>query len=157
MSKEIERKFKVINDSYSAMATKAYSISQCYLSTSKGATVRIRIKDDRAYLTVKSVSKGATRDEWEYMIPVDDALEMMSRCDVSGMIEKRRFIVPYDGHLWEVDKFGGSLNGLVIAEIELDEENSEFALPPFIGNEVTGDPRYFNSNLVELSGPEGLA
>lgn len=148
MAKEIERKFEIIDNSYQSMAVRTHFIRQCYISVRKDATVRIRIKDDQAYITVKSLVTGISRDEWEYPIPLCDAEEMMDRCRTGRIIEKRRYIVPFDGHVWEVDKFGGALDGIVIAEIELDHDDDRFIIPPFVGKEVTGDVRYYNSNLA---------
>lgn len=153
MAKEIERKFLVSNDSYKAMAEGCTHIVQAYLSTTIDSTVRLRIADDKAYITVKSRNKGCSRGEWEYEIPVSDASEMISACHLSKVIDKIRYYVEYKGHTWEVDEFAGKLNGLVIAEIELPEENSPFELPPFAGEEVTGQSQYYNSNLINLEYP----
>lgn len=143
MAKEIERKFLVTNDSYRAKADRVIDIVQGYLSTSVHATVRVRTKNDKGYLTVKSKTVGATRDEWEYEIPYDDALGMLALCDSKTLIQKKRYICGD----WEVDEFRGRHSGLVVAEIELKSEDQEFELPAFVGKEVTGDPRYYNSSL----------
>ena len=147
MAKEIERKFLVIDKSYREMAVTGRSIVQAYLNRDPKATVRVRITDDKAFLTIKGKNDGATRDEWEYPIPVSDARDMIARCASGRIIEKKRFIVHFEGYDWEIDEFGGELEGLIVAEIELPAEDAEFSLPPFVGDEVTGDPRYYNSSL----------
>ena len=147
MAKEIERKFLVIDKSYREMAVTGRSIVQAYLNRDPKATVRVRITDDKAFLTIKGKNDGATRDEWEYPIPVSDARDMIARCASGRIIEKKRFVVPFEGYDWEIDEFGGELEGLTVTEIELPAEDAEFSLPPFVGDEVTGDPRYYNSSL----------
>lgn len=147
MAKEIERKFLVKDDSYKAMAKTSYRITQGYLSRKIEATVRVRIINATGFLTVKGANKGATRDEWEYTVPADDAAEMLARCAEPPVIDKTRYIVDYAGFVWEVDEFHGDLDGLVLAEVELPSEDSEVALPPFVSTEVTGDARYYNSAL----------
>lgn len=147
MAKEIERKFIVNGNSYREAASGVRHIVQAYLSREPRATVRVRIADDRAYLTVKGRNEGAVRDEWEYEIGVGDARDMIERCAEGRIIEKYRYIVIYDGLRWEVDEFAGDLKGLCIAEIELSDPEQKFELPPFVGEEVTGDPRYYNSAL----------
>ena len=149
MALEIERKYKVINDDYRAKASCVYNIKQGYLSTQKEATIRVRVKDDNAYITVKGVNNGATRNEWEYPIPYDDAIQMLKLCK-GNIIEKERYIVEFEGYSWEVDEFHGTHEGLVVAEIELGAEDETFPLPPFIGDEVTGNPAYFNSSLAGI-------
>ena len=148
MAKEIERKYLVTDFRYRSMASRAVRIIQGYLSRDTRATVRLRIKGSRSFITVKGLTKGATRNEWEYEIPEADAREMLEKLtDTAAGIDKTRYIVPYDGMTWEVDEFHGRHQGLVVAEIELPTEDSPFTLPPFIGREVTGDPAYYNSNL----------
>ena len=149
MALEIERKYKVINDDYREKASCVYNIKQGYLSTQKEATIRVRVKDDNAYITVKGVNNGATRNEWEYPIPYDDAIQMLKLCK-GNIIEKERYIVEFEGYTWEVDEFHGTHEGLVVAEIELGAEDETFPLPPFIGDEVTGNPAYFNSSLAGI-------
>lgn len=146
MALEIERKFLVIDDSYKSMAVKCRHIIQGYLSRRKEATVRIRVTDDKAFITVKGMTVNATRQEWEYTIPVDDAIEMLKLCD-GNIIEKNRWIVIFNGMKWEIDEFIRPFIGLTVAEIELDDENTAFKRPPFVGEEVTGDAAYYNSNL----------
>lgn len=146
---EIERKFLVNDESYKGLASSVHKIAQGYLSDSKNATVRIRILDDKAFLTVKGLTTGITRKEYEYQIPIEDAEEMLKMCG-GKIIEKYRYIVKKDGMIWEIDEFKGMLEGLVIAEIELQSEGSEYTKPSFIGLEVSGDPVYYNSNLINL-------
>ena len=147
MAKEIERKFLVFNDDYRSLATSCRHIVQAYLNRDPRATVRIRITDNEAYLTVKGRNEGAVRDEWEYQIPVSDAQAMIERCASGRVIDKLRYLVPWHGHIWEVDVFGEDLNGLITAEVELSSADETVDLPLFIGEEVTGDPRYSNSSL----------
>ncbi len=150
MSKETEFKFLVTGDSYKAMATESLRIEQGYISKRPQGTARVRIKGDKAYLTIKGMNHGATRDEWEYPIPVEEAGEMLERVCEDGIIQKTRWIVPYKGFTWEVDEFHGHLEGLTVAEVELPDEHtplSEVPLPGFAEKNVTGDPQYYNSNL----------
>lgn len=153
MALEIERKFIVTDSSYKRLAKGDKHIVQAYLSTTPDATVRLRIIDDRAFITVKSRNAGCCRNEWEYGIPVADATEMITSCNIAEVIEKTRHYVEYAGRLWEIDEFAGRLDGLVVAEIELSHSDETFELPPFVGTEVTGDSRYYNSMLVSLSYP----
>lgn len=148
--KEIERKFLVSGDSYRRMAVSVAEIRQGYVSARPGGTVRVRIRDNSAWLTVKGPNHGATRDEWEYPVPVSDALEMLDRVTEGIVIVKRRYIVIFKGHTWEVDEFSGAHEGLVLAEVELESAGEAVALPPFVGEEVTGDARYYNSTLSTL-------
>lgn len=150
MALEIERKFLIEDDSFKTLSTKQIEISQGYLSQDKERTVRVRIAGERAFITVKGENKGATRLEFEYEIPLDDARAMMSLC-LPGVIEKTRYIVPREELKWEVDVFHGALEGLILAEVELPHEHFKVDLPDFIGAEVTGDPRYYNSNLVKTT------
>ena len=128
------------------MAESNDEIAQGYLSRRPEATVRVRIMNSCAYLTVKGLTTGDCREEYEYGIPVEDAERMLTMCEGS-ILRKTRWNVPYGGHRWEVDVFHGSREGLVIAEIELSSEGEDFLIPPFVGEEVTGNPAYYNSNL----------
>lgn len=147
MSKEIERKFLVKNTNFKPLAVSSRKLMQGYLSRRIDSTVRVRVCDDCAFLTVKGRNHGIVRDEWEYAIPVADAREMLERCAEGTVIVKTRYNVPFDGLMWEVDEFHGNHEGLVVAEVELPSADAELSLPPFVGEEVTGDPRYYNSNL----------
>lgn len=147
MAKEIERKFLVRDDSYKALAVGSDEIAQGYISANPDGTVRVRLKGEKAFLTVKTRNQGCVRNEWEYEIPVADARQMLENCQGS-IISKTRYYVPAgDGLQWEVDEFHGIRRGLTVAEIELPSEGTAFAIPSFIGDEVTGDPAYYNSSL----------
>ncbi len=148
MAKEIERKFLVKDDSWrSGDVGKRYR--QGYLSTAKDRTVRIRTAGDEAFLTVKGSSTGTSRAEYEYKIPFEDANEMLDRLCEKPLIEKTRYRIPHEDVVWEVDEFAGENRGLVLAEVELKDEKQRVTLPQWVGQEVTGDDRYFNVNLVE--------
>lgn len=146
MALEIERKYLVVSDSYRALAEKSSHIRQGYLSRDKERTVRVRIVDDKAFLTIKGKNVGDTRVEFEYPIPIEDASELMRLC-VGRVIIKTRYYVPYRGKTWEVDEFAGDLLPLVLAEVELSDSSESFELPSFVGKDVTSDPQYYNSNL----------
>lgn len=146
MGTETERKFLVISDAFRPGAESTH-IRQGYVHNTVRCGIRVRITDDEAFLTVKGASRSASRTEFEYPIPLDDAVGMLREfCD--AVIEKRRFYVPFKGYVWEVDVFGGANQGLVLAEIELPEEDAEFEIPDWIGREVTFDPRYLNAALI---------
>lgn len=147
MAKEIERKYLVTDNSYKSMATASHHIRQGYISRRKEGTVRVRLRDDRAFLTVKGVTCGVSRNEWEYEIPASDAAEMIEHSCEGNVVEKTRWIVPYGGYNWEIDEFMGRNAPLVVAEVELPSADIIPDLPPFIGREVSSDPAYFNSNL----------
>lgn len=147
MSKEIERKFLVRNSSYRDLASKIYRIEQGYLNRDPERTVRIRISNLHGFLTIKGKTEGCTRDEFEYEISYEDAKKLIKLC-LPPVIEKSRYIVLFDGRKWEIDEFSKPSSSLTVAEIELKSENEQIVLPPFIGTEVTGDPRYYNSNII---------
>ncbi|MDB5108278.1 MAG: adenylate cyclase [Candidatus Binatus sp.] len=147
MAKEIERKFLVKPRNWSEMAPGVF-IRQGYLSIDKNATVRIRTADDKGYITVKGINTGFNRDEYEYEIPLGDANEMLERLCRKPLIEKIRYRIQFAGRTFEVDEFTGVNRGLTIAEVELKDENEKVELPDWIDREVTGDPRYYNVNLV---------
>lgn len=150
MALEIERKFLVAGE-YKSFATSSERITQGYLSSASGRTVRVRIRGDRGWLTIKGPSKdgGLSRFEWEMEIPLSDARALLEICE-PGVIDKTRWLVPAgDGiHTWEVDEFHGENAGLVVAEIELRSEADAFERPSWLGPEVTGDRRYYNSMLT---------
>lgn len=147
MGLEIERKFLVEGDGWRRES--AVSIfRQGYLSTVKERTVRVREVDDTAFVTIKGITVGATRLEFEYAIPVGDARELLDELCERPLIEKTRHVVEHGNHTWEIDEFTGANQGLIVAEVELDEAEETIDLPPWIGAEVTDDPRYFNSNLI---------
>lgn len=144
MAIEIERKFLVNGDNWRD-ATAVY-YSQGYLNRDKSRTVRVRIAGDQAFLTIKGVTQGASRAEFEYPIPAIDAKALLAMCE-QPLIEKYRRKISHAGFVWEVDEFLGENLGLVVAEIELPSENTAFEKPDWVGQEVTQDERYFNSNL----------
>jgi CYTH domain-containing protein len=145
---EIERKFLILSDNYKSEAFKETKIVQGFLNTHKERTVRIRIKGEQAFITVKGISnkEGTTRLEWEKEIPVSEAEMLLNICE-PNLIEKTRFEIKVENHIFEVDEFYGENEGLVIAEIELSSENEKFTKPSWLGKEVTGDVRYYNSQL----------
>ena len=147
MAKEIERKFLVRDSSFRDLAVKAVRILQGYLFDTARGVLRVRIKGEKAFLTLKSANRGITRNEWEYEIPVADARQMLELAG-NAVLEKTRFIVPFEGKVWEVDVFEGKLAGLVLAEVELPSEDTEVVLPPFVGEEVSTNPMYYNSALA---------
>lgn len=146
MSTETEHKYLVISNEYEKMTNNSYRITQGYLSREPERTVRVRLIDDKAYLTIKGKTVDDTRAEYEYEIPFDDAQALIGLCE-GRIIDKIRYIVPYGGYIWEVDKFLGDLSSLIVAEIELKESTHNYPLPPFVGEEVTDNPQYYNSNL----------
>ena len=147
--KEIERKFLVAGD-FRGEVSGASHIVQGYLSSARGRTVRVRLRDDRGWITVKGPAQGLTRIEWEKEIPAEEARLLLSLCE-PGIIDKTRHLVPSaDGkHTWEVDEFHGDNAGLLVAEIELASEDDAFPRPAWLGEEVTGDRRYYNSSLTK--------
>lgn len=147
---EIERKFLVCNDGYRREAFGSSRIKQGYICSERGRTVRVRIRDDKGYLTIKGASdeKGLSRYEFEKEILLDEAEQLLKLCE-PGMIDKTRFLVKSGSHTFEVDEFYGENEGLVIAEVELQSGDEPFEKPHFIGREVTGDRRYYNSHLLK--------
>lgn len=145
---ETECKFLVLRDDYKAAAAEKFDIAQGYLSSHPERTVRVRIKGDKGFLTVKGKGNesGTTRMEWEKEISLDEAKLLLPLCE-KGAIEKTRYEIPYGNHVYEVDEFYGENAGLVIAEIELEDENEAFEKPDWLGEEVTGDERYYNAYL----------
>lgn len=147
MPKEIERKFLVKGDAWRKMVS-GEVYRQGYLSSTKERTVRVRTAGTNAYLTIKGINLGATRLEYEYPIPLKDANEMLDKLCLRPLIEKTRYRINYRELTWEVDEFRAENEGLIIAEVELSDENQEIELPEWIGREVTGDAKYYNANLV---------
>ncbi len=147
MAKEIERKFLLSGNAWREGAN-GVRYRQGYLSTEAGRTVRVRMAGDQGYLTIKGKSNGASRLEYEYAIPAADADEMLDALCLRPIIEKVRFKIPYAGMTWEVDEFEGDNAGLLVAEVELQSEEQQVELPPWIGEEVTGDQRYYNASLI---------
>ena len=149
MGIEIERKFLVDKTKLPILTEGGYTIKQGYIQTVVYTTVRVRIRDKEAFLTIKGKNKGATRLEFEYPIPLNDANDMLKNLCNTSVIDKTRYLVKHDGHVWEVDIFEGDNKGLVVAEVELESENETFTLPNWVIKEVSDDTRYFNSNLIE--------
>lgn len=148
MATEIERKFLVNGDAWRQSVTRNIAVRQAYLSGADAMTIRVRIVDDaKAFLTLKSPQLGPVRSEFEYAIPVGDALALIA-ARTGLLIEKRRHIVETGGARWEIDVFEGAHAGLVIAEIELQDASASFERPPWLGQEVTGDERYYNAHLA---------
>jgi CYTH domain-containing protein len=148
MATEIERKFLVKGDGWRGLAEGQY-YCQGYIPTKDGRTVRVRIVGERGYLTIKGPAVGNTRSEFEYPIPVEDAREILETLCERPYIEKTRSKIVVGELTWEVDEFAGENQGLILAEVELNGENQEVELPDWIDKEVSGDARYFNSNLAK--------
>ncbi|GAB4379740.1 MAG: CYTH domain-containing protein [Calditrichia bacterium] len=148
MGKEIERKFLVKGEDWRKMG-KPMRYVQGYLSCEKERTVRVRLTEEKAFITIKGMATASVRHEFEYEIPPEDAEIMLKEMCEKPLIEKNRFIISYGGLVWEVDEFFGMNRGLITAEVELQDENQSIDLPPWIEREVTGDPRYLNVNLVK--------
>lgn len=147
MGCEIERKFLVSGNAWRALAT-GVPYRQGYLATDRERTVRIRTVGDRGFITVKGPTTGISRTEYEYEIPFEDCSAMLDTLALHPLIEKTRYKIPFGGFIWEVDEFFGDNSGLILAEIELPAEDTPFDKPDWIGEEVSGDPRYFNSSLI---------
>lgn len=148
MAIEIERKFLVKDDSWRARAESESRIRQGYLSADARLTVRVRVRDDQACLTLKGATQGIARSEFEYGIPPADAEAMLAEFALGPLIDKRRYLVHEGGWLWEIDEFAGQNQGLVLAEIELPSADQAFSRPQWLGAEVSDDPRYFNASLA---------
>jgi adenylate cyclase len=148
MGKEIERKFLIKGDAWRFQARGTF-YRQGYLNSAMERTVRIRTIDDKAFLTIKGLTVGATRSEYEYEIPPADCNAMLDVLAEKPLIEKKRYKVPFEGLTWEIDEFFGDNAGLIVAEVELKSEAQAFNRPEWVGEEVTADPRYFNSNLIK--------
>ncbi|MCQ2196688.1 MAG: CYTH domain-containing protein [Bacteroidaceae bacterium] len=147
MFQEIERKFRVVGE-FKHLSTNCTHIQQGYISSGNGRTVRVRIRDEKGYLTIKGPSNaaGLARFEWEKEIPVSEAEALMSICE-PGIIDKHRYLVPVGNHVFEVDEFHGDNDGLIMAEVELGSEDEEYDRPEWLGVEVTGDRRFYNSHM----------
>ncbi|ACJ27079.1 Adenylate cyclase [Shewanella piezotolerans WP3] len=150
MAQEIERKYLVKSEAFKELAARSVRIIQGYLSSVPERTVRVRIKGDKGYLTIKGIGNesGASRYEWENEIPVAEAQELLKICE-PGVIDKTRYLVDYANHIFEVDEFYQSNQGLIVAEVELSDEAQTVSKPSWLGEEVTGDARYYNSMLMK--------
>ena len=149
MALEIERKYLIDLEKIGTLEN-GIRIKQGYLSTNKDAVVRVRVKNDKAYLTIKGSNSGIARLEYEYEIPLNEANEMLEKLCQKPVIDKTRYLIKHDIHTWEVDIFYGDNDGLVVAEVELSSEDEFINLPTWIKEEVTTDARYYNSNLMKL-------
>jgi len=149
MGVEIERKFLVSSDAWRTLGDPVL-LRQGYLCADPERTVRVRIEGEQGVLTIKSKNEGASRGEWEYPIPLAEAEELLDRLCERPLVEKYRRRIVFNGFTWEVDEFLGENAGLVVAEIELPAEDTVFDLPDWIGKEVTGERRYYNSSLIRL-------
>ncbi len=149
MAQEIERKFLVKGD-FKHLASKSTRITQGYLSSVPERTVRVRVKGEKGFITIKGIgnSAGASRYEWEKEIPVEEVNELLQICE-PGVIDKTRYLVKVGNHTFEVDEFYGENEGLIVAEVELSDENEDFSRPNWLGEEVTGNPNYYNSMLMK--------
>lgn len=161
MAKEIERKFLVSSADWKCDAA-GQRLRQGYLSLDKARTVRVRLAGKQAWINIKGCTTGITRSEFEYPVPPADARRMLDDLCIQPVIDKTRYLIPCGRHRWEVDEFHGRNAGLVIAEIELAREDEDFERPPWLGEEVSGDPRYYNASLVtrpflEWAAPPGPA
>ena len=149
MAQEIERKFLLRTDGWRGLAPgRAYV--QGYLAGDEACSVRVRIAENTAALTIKSATVGACRHEFEYAIPLADARQMLDLLAGKPLIEKTRYTIEHKGFYWEIDEFHGTNQGLIVAEIELEHADQAFEKPAWIGEEVTGDPRYYNANLARV-------
>lgn len=149
MAQEIERKF-LVKGEFKQLAFKQTRITQGYLSSVPERTVRVRVKGDKGFITIKGIGNesGTSRFEWEKEIPVEEVQELLKICE-PGVIDKTRFLVKDGDHTFEVDEFYGENEGLVVAEVELKSEDENFPRPEWLGEEVTGDKKYFNSMLMK--------
>ena len=147
MADEIERKFLLANDAWRGLV-QGKLLRQGYLCTENNCAVRVRISADKAWLGVKGKTVGATRPEFEYAIPLEDAERLLNELARRPLIEKTRYAISASGLVWEVDEFHGVNQGLLVVEVELKNEGQKFEKPIWVGREVTGDPRYYNANLV---------
>jgi adenylate cyclase len=149
MAIEIEHKFLLANDDWRKQVSHCCYYKQGYLNSDKNSSVRVRIADDKAWLNIKSATIGTQRQEYEYLIPVADANEIINTLCHKPLIEKTRHFVTIEQHLWEIDEFASENEGLIVAEIELSAVDEEFTKPSWLGLEVTDDVRYYNNNLSQ--------
>lgn len=149
MGIEVERKF-LVNGDFKQLAKKSINVLQGYLSMDNERSVRVRIMDEKGYITIKGMGNdsGITRPEWEYEVPYNDAKELLKICEM-GIIEKIRYLVPYKGHTYEVDEFFGENEGLQVAELELKSEDEKFERPSWLGTEITHEMKYYNLMLLK--------
>ena len=148
MNNEIERKY-LVNEFDTTLSQDKIEIKQGYIHSGEGRVVRVRTFNEKAYITVKYRKSKITRAEFEYEIPYDDAIDMLNNCCGNSVLIKTRYIYIYNGKKWEIDVFDGKNKGIILAEIELENENEEFDIPPFVIREVTSEPQYSNHNLAK--------
>ncbi len=148
MAIEIEKKFLLKYLPKESLSNPVF-ISQGYLLNKKETVVRIRLADKKAFMTIKGLTTNSARKEYEYSLPYDDAKEMIDLFCKEGLVEKKRYKIAHKGFIWEIDQFSGNNTGLVVAEIELEHIDQLFEKPDWVGSEVTQDPRYYNSNLIQ--------
>ncbi|RIV20690.1 CYTH domain-containing protein [Fibrisoma montanum] len=148
MGMEIERKF-LVNGTDWKQEVSGLFYRQGYLSSQPDRTVRVRTVEDKGYLTIKGKTSGASRSEYEYVIPYEDAVAMLDQLCETPIIEKVRYRIPYEGLVWEIDEFQGENLGLIVAEVELTDEKQAIQLPPWVGKEVTTEAKYYNANLFK--------
>jgi adenylate cyclase len=149
MATEIERKFLLVSDEWRQSVSRSESFRQGYLSNNPRASVRVRIADDKANLNIKGMTLGVIRPEYEYAIPLQDAVELLDQLCARPLIEKTRHFVEYGGKLWEIDEFHGDNAGLVVAEVELESADETIAMPAWAGREVSHLERYYNVRLTQ--------
>ena len=149
MAVEIERKFLLKNDSWKKSVTHSINIRQGYLAPLSKSSIRVRVEGENANLNIKSATLGIRRTEYEYAIPLEDALEMLNKLCLEPQINKTRHHVQINHHTWEIDEFYDDNQGLLVAEIELESEDEPFEKPKWLGEEVTDDTRYYNVNLIK--------
>jgi adenylate cyclase len=149
MGTEIERKFLLLDDGWRSAVRDSTDIVQGYLANTERGSIRVRLSGDRASLNLKSMTLGVTRSEFDYPIPAEDARLILRLLCMQPLIEKTRHHVPFAGHDWEIDEFRGDNAGLVVAELELRHPEQPFTPPPWLGDDVSADPRYYNVNLIE--------
>jgi adenylate cyclase len=149
MAQEIERKFLLAHDGWRTAVSHHEAMRQGYLAASPQCSIRIRIADKQAFLNLKSATLGVSRHEFEYPVPVDEAREMFTLFCADRCLDKVRYYVPQGPHIWEIDVFEGQNAGLVVAEIELTSADEDFVRPSWLGREVSDDPRYYNSCLID--------
>lgn len=148
MGQEIERKFLVIDDAWKDCVVRRIHYRQGYLCGNPRTSIRVRVSDEAAHLNIKSATLGVRREEFEYPVPLPDAQRMLDVLCEGPLIEKTRYLVDHGGRIWEVDVFEGQNRGLVVAEVELSAEDEAFETPDWVGEEVSHDVRYYNTNLV---------
>ena len=149
MGIEIERKFLLANDEWRQHVSSSVQFRQGYLVGSEKSSVRVRIQGDKSNLNIKGATLGVRRQEFEYPIPMDDASELLSTLCAKPIIEKTRHYITAGEHTWEIDEFAGDNEGLIVAEIELNHEDDAFAAQSWLGKEVSGNERYYNSMLIK--------